>query len=122
MLDREGIADCPMKITAAIITLNEEDHIRAACFKPGLGLSEAWEALAEWDDELASKIPFSYSQEFGYITACPTNLGTGMREIHTVMEWLDVKDMIRSAQIVLEIVRVNAGESKRTTTGTVLVR
>src|SRR5207248_5929288 len=38
------------------------------------------------------------------------NLGTGMRDIHTVKEWLDVKDMVRSAEIVLEIVRLNAAQ------------
>jgi tripeptide aminopeptidase len=40
------------------------------------------------------------------------NLGTGMRDIHTVKEWLDVDEMIRSAQIVLEVVRLNAEHPK----------
>lgn len=61
------------------VMINEEDHIRAAAFKPGLALSDAWITMSQLDDELAAAVPVSYSAEFGYITACPTNIGTGLR-------------------------------------------
>ncbi len=61
------------------VMINEEDHVRAACFLPGLGLSEAWEILTQLDDEIGGKLPLSYNAELGYITACPTNMGTGLR-------------------------------------------
>ena len=61
------------------VMVNEEDHVRAACFRPGLALADAWEKLTQLDDEIASQIPLSYNAELGYITACPTNMGTGLR-------------------------------------------
>lgn len=61
------------------IMINEEDHIRAASFQAGLGLLEAWETLSALDDELMSKIPLAWDPAYGFITACPTNLGTGLR-------------------------------------------
>jgi protein arginine kinase len=59
--------------------INEEDHIRAACFRPGLALTEAWETLSRLDDDLAGRLAFSYNAQLGYVTACPTNMGTGLR-------------------------------------------
>ncbi len=61
------------------VMINEEDHIRAACFQPGLGLSQAWEQLTQLDDEMATKVGFAYNAQLGYITASPTNMGTGLR-------------------------------------------
>lgn len=61
------------------VMINEEDHLRLACFRPGLGLTEAWETLTQLDDEIASKLALSYNSGLGYITACPTNMGTGLR-------------------------------------------
>lgn len=61
------------------IMVNEEDHVRAASFKPGLALEDAWEALSAWDDEFTSEVPVVFDDEFGFVTACPTNMGTGLR-------------------------------------------
>lgn len=61
------------------ILINEEDHIREQCILPGLSLEEAYSALNEVDDAISKKIRFAYSDTLGYLTACPTNLGTGMR-------------------------------------------
>ena len=61
------------------IMVNEEDHIRAASFQPGLNLKDAWEKLDVLDDELSAKCSVAYDADFGYVTACPTNTGTGLR-------------------------------------------
>ncbi|OVE76137.1 hypothetical protein BVX98_06570 [bacterium F11] len=61
------------------VMINEEDHIRAASFYPGFGITEAWENLSKLDDEMNQHLPISYHQEFGFLTAWPTNTGTGLR-------------------------------------------
>ena len=61
------------------IMINEEDHIRAQCFMKGLRLSEAYKTLDKIDDELTKNLDVAYSGQLGFLTACPTNLGTGLR-------------------------------------------
>lgn len=61
------------------VMVNEEDHIRLASFRPGLELKTAWETADGLDDDLESGLRFAYGEQLGYLTACPTNLGTGMR-------------------------------------------
>ena len=61
------------------IMLMEEDHIRLQIIKGGLCLKEAWELADKVDDVLEEKLEYAFSEEFGYLTACPSNTGTGMR-------------------------------------------
>jgi protein arginine kinase len=61
------------------LMLNEEDHIRAQVMQSGFNLYEAWEIINKIDDEISRELPFSFHSEWGYLTACPTNAGTGMR-------------------------------------------
>jgi protein arginine kinase len=61
------------------LMINEEDHLRMQCFMPGLKLSEAWQRLDSLDDKLAAKLNFAYDDKLGFLTACPTNIGTGLR-------------------------------------------
>lgn len=61
------------------IMLNEEDHIRIQCIKPGLQLVEALNLADKIDDWLEQKIDYAYHLEMGYLTSCPTNIGTGLR-------------------------------------------
>ncbi|MCQ2409577.1 MAG: ATP--guanido phosphotransferase [Clostridia bacterium] len=61
------------------IMLNEEDHIREQCVTDGFSLKEAYSRLSEYDDNLSSVLEIAYDDELGFLTACPTNLGTGMR-------------------------------------------
>jgi protein arginine kinase len=61
------------------IMVNEEDHLRAAAFRAGLDLWSAWESLAGLDDELGDRLPMAFDNDFGYIAACPTNMGSGLR-------------------------------------------
>lgn len=61
------------------IMINEEDHIRAQAIQSGFNLTETWRVLNTLDTELEDKLNFSYSEKWGYLTACPTNIGTGTR-------------------------------------------
>jgi len=61
------------------VMINEEDHIRLQALRPGFHLLEAWEAADKLDTALEEKLEFSFSPSLGYLTACPTNVGTGMR-------------------------------------------
>jgi len=61
------------------IMVNEEDHLRVQVLRSGLQLEEAWEQINAIDDKLESKLDFSFHPRFGYLTACPTNVGTGIR-------------------------------------------
>ena len=57
----------------------EEDHVRLQAILPGLALNEAYEDLCRFDDLLDSNVELAYDEKLGYLTHCPTNLGTGMR-------------------------------------------
>jgi protein arginine kinase len=59
--------------------INEEDHLRIQVFKAGLQLKECWEQISRIDDMIEEKVEYAFSPEHGYLTACPTNLGTGIR-------------------------------------------
>lgn len=61
------------------VMLNEEDHLRIQCILPGLQLEEAWQGADQVDDFLSSILDIAYDSELGYLTCCPTNLGTGIR-------------------------------------------
>src|SRR3954454_19576374 len=61
------------------IMVNEEDHLRIQVLRSGLQLDEAWDQINAIDDKLESKLDFSFHPRFGYLTACPTNVGTGIR-------------------------------------------
>ena len=61
------------------LMVNEEDHMRLQVIKSGLDLGGAWELINHLDNEIESKLTYAYSQQLGYLTACPTNVGTGMR-------------------------------------------
>jgi protein arginine kinase len=59
--------------------VNEEDHLRIQVLRSGLQLEEAWDQINQIDDRLESKLDWAFHPRFGYVTACPTNVGTGIR-------------------------------------------
>ncbi len=61
------------------LMVNEEDHLRIQLMKSGLDLSDAWENITAIDDAIEDKLEFAFDDRLGYLTACPTNVGTGMR-------------------------------------------
>ncbi len=61
------------------IMINEEDHFRIQGIRPGLDLRSAYNLVDAVDTGIEGELPYAFSPRFGYLTACPTNLGTGMR-------------------------------------------
>ncbi len=61
------------------IMVCEEDHLRIQVILPGLALDEAYELADKIDDQFSKNIEYAYSENFGFLTQCPTNLGTGLR-------------------------------------------
>jgi protein arginine kinase len=59
--------------------VNEEDHLRLQSMRSGLALADAWKEIDAIDDRLEAMLDYAYSARFGYLTACPTNVGTGLR-------------------------------------------
>ncbi|MEM7673440.1 MAG: protein arginine kinase [Verrucomicrobiota bacterium] len=75
--DRAGIAIS--EDLSSSIMVNEEDHLRMQVLLPGFSLDKTWEAMTEIDTHLEDSLDFAFSDQLGYLTACPTNLGTGLR-------------------------------------------
>ncbi len=75
----EGSAAVISRDQSVSIMVNEEDHLRIQSIVSGFHLHEAHQKIADLDQELEEILPFAFDREWGYLTACPTNLGTGMR-------------------------------------------
>lgn len=61
------------------VMVNEEDHLRIQCLFPGLQLDKAWNLCGKLDTLLEEKVDFAFSKQYGYLTCCSTNIGTGIR-------------------------------------------
>ncbi len=61
------------------VMVNEEDHLRLQCLSAGFAIEDAFKAALKLDEALGAKLPYSFGEEFGFLTACPTNAGTGIR-------------------------------------------
>jgi protein arginine kinase len=61
------------------VMINEEDHLRVQSLVSGLRLEHAWRMVDRLDEELGRELPFAYHPEFGFLTSCPTNVGSGLR-------------------------------------------
>lgn len=83
-----------------IVMINEEDHIREQCIERGFNLYKPYRRLSKIDDELLSTLPIAFDKRLGFITASPSNLGTGMRASVMVflpgMEALNEIDKIKT--------------------------
>ena len=85
------------------IMVNEEDHLRLQVMKPGLEIADAWSVADRLETELGREVDFSFSDRWGYLTSCPTNLGTGLRA--SVMVHLPT--LVISKRIVRVLTRVS---------------
>lgn len=81
------------------IMINEEDHVRTQVMQSGFNLFECWSIISKIDDALGKDLSFAFSPEWGYLTTCPTNTGTGMRG--SVMLHLPALVMMRQIDRVL---------------------
>jgi protein arginine kinase len=61
------------------VMINEEDHLRLQSLLSGLRLREAYQRVDQLDEDLGAQLPFAYHPEYGFLTSCPTNVGTGLR-------------------------------------------
>lgn len=84
------------------IMINEEDHLRIQVMKPGFNLDEALSDAIRVDEKISSKINYAYNDKYGFLTACPTNLGTGLRA--SVMLHLPALRLTGKIEKVLEVV------------------
>jgi protein arginine kinase len=85
------------------VMINEEDHLRVQALRPGLQLKQAWQAIDHVDSRLEKRLDYAFSPELGYLTACPTNLGTGIR----VSAMLHLPGLVLAEQINQIIQAVN---------------
>jgi len=80
MLDRlegSGVFIAPTEQVS--IMVNEEDHLRIQAITAGLEMDRAMELAAQYDNEIGRLLEYDYDSDFGFLTACPTNVGTGLR-------------------------------------------
>jgi protein arginine kinase len=85
------------------VMVNEEDHLRMQALRPGLQLKQAWSAIDQADSLLEKKLEYAFNADVGYLTACPTNLGTGIR----VSAMLHLPGLVLAEQINPIIQSVN---------------
>jgi protein arginine kinase len=76
---KQGSGVVISKDQAVSVMINEEDHLRIQMLRSGFQLKKAWSAINDLDSALEDSLDFAFSPTLGYLTACPTNLGTGMR-------------------------------------------
>jgi protein arginine kinase len=82
------------------IMINEEDHVRIQAIVGGINLEKAYEVANRIDDIAYDKLNFAYDDKYGYMTSCPTNVGTGMRA--SCMVFLPALSAARTIQKLIE--------------------
>jgi protein arginine kinase len=85
------------------VMINEEDHLRIQVLRTGFQIREAWEAVDQLDSILEKKLEYAFSPELGYLTACPTNVGTAIR----VSAMLHLPGLVLAEQVNQIIQAVN---------------
>ena len=105
--EAEGDRGVAVQSTEAVsIMINEEDHLRIQVLHAGFELTEAWNTISGIDTALGDLVPFAYSDRLGFLTACPTNVGTGMRA--SVMLHLPALEMTKQIEKVFHaIAKIN---------------
>jgi protein arginine kinase len=79
IVNRKSSALVLSRDEADSIMINEEDHIRMQRMLSGLRLKNIWDEISKTDDIITEKLPIAYDDELGFLTSCPTNIGTGIR-------------------------------------------
>lgn len=82
------------------VMINEEDHLRIQVMQSGLALTEAWEHINRLDDLIEEQVTYAFNERLGYLTACPTNTGTGLRV--SVMLHLPALAITRQIEMVFK--------------------
>ncbi|MDX2036873.1 MAG: protein arginine kinase [Isosphaeraceae bacterium] len=97
------------------IMVNEEDHLRIQVMHSGLSLHDVWETINALDDRLEEHLPYAFSPQLGYLTACPTNVGTGIRvgvmlHLPALVQTKNIDKVFRALQKINLAVRGLYGE------------
>src|SRR5262249_46647754 len=111
-----GVALGPHETVSLMV--NEEDHLRLQVMRSGFTLDEAWQDIDKVDDLLEQRVNYAFSDEFGYLTACPTNVGTGMRSsvmlhLPALVLTKQIEKVFRALQKINLAVRGLYGEGSR---------
>jgi protein arginine kinase len=111
-----GVAIAPAENVSLMV--NEEDHLRLQVMRSGLALDEAWQDIDRIDDLLEQRVSYAFHDDFGYLTACPTNVGTGMRSsvmlhLPALVMTKDIEKVFRALQKMNLAVRGLYGEGSR---------
>lgn len=98
--------------------INEEDHLRVQVMKSGLDLERAWEHINRVDDLIEGQVTYAFNNRLGYLTACPTNVGTGMRvsvmlHLPALVITRQIEKVFRSLQKISLAVRGLYGEGSQ---------
>jgi protein arginine kinase len=100
------------------LMVNEEDHLRIQVMKSGLDLTAAWDQINAIDDVIESRLTYAFNERWGYLTACPTNVGTGMRvsvmlHLPALVITRQIEKVFRSLQKISLAVRGLYGEGSQ---------
>jgi len=100
------------------VMINEEDHLRFQVMQSGLNLTAAWQQANDLDDLIEEKVTYAYSDKLGYLTACPTNVGTGVRmsvmlHLPALVITRQIEKVFRSLQKINLAVRGLYGEGSQ---------
>jgi protein arginine kinase len=100
------------------LMINEEDHLRIQVMHSGLDLDNAWDQINHIDDLLSELVTYAFNSQFGYLTACPTNVGTGMRvsvmlHLPALVLTRQIEKVFRSLQKINLAVRGLYGEGSQ---------
>ena len=100
------------------VMINEEDHLRLQVIRGGLRIEECWRDIDRLDDSLSDCIDFAWTPELGYLTACPTNVGTGIRvsvmaHLPTLVETKQITKVEKAAAQVGLVIRGLYGEGTK---------
>ena len=111
-----GVAIDPHERVSLMI--NEEDHLRIQVMHSGLDLLSAWEQINSIDDLVESQVTYAFNDQLGYLTACPTNVGTGMRvsvmlHLPALVITRQIEKLFRSLQKISLAVRGLYGEGSQ---------
>ena len=98
--------------------VNEEDHLRIQVMHSGLDLQAAWEQINQIDDLIEERVTYAFNERWGYLTACPTNVGTGMRvsvmlHLPALVITRQIEKVFRSLQKISLAVRGLYGEGSQ---------
>ncbi len=100
------------------LMVNEEDHLRMQVMQSGLDLASVWQQVNRLDDLIEEKVTYAFDERLGYLTACPTNVGTGMRvsvmlHLPALVITRQIEKVFRSLQKVSLAVRGLYGEGSQ---------